>query len=92
MTWTPDEMSLVCPQDRVPEGAVVETLWRCLKAGPVGLAQTGVMASLVTPLAEARVNMFAFSTFDADYLLVPSVRLHEATVAFTEAGHRVSGA
>jgi uncharacterized protein len=68
----------------------VEKPWRCFRAGPVQLAQTGMLASIVTPLADARVNIFAFSTFDTDYLLVPSVRLTEAMGALASAGHRLS--
>ena len=30
----------------------------------------GVVASLVTPLAEAGISVFVISTFDTDYLLV----------------------
>ncbi len=82
----------MCPAAHAPEGASVETPWRCLRvAGPVNLALTGILASIVSPLADARVNIFAFSTFDTDYLLVPSVRLTEAIAALTAAGHRVSG-
>jgi hypothetical protein len=92
VTWTPEEVSIMCPAAHAPEGASVETPWRCLRvAGPVNLALTGILASIVSPLADARVNIFAFSTFDTDYLLVPSVRLTEAIAALTAAGHRVSG-
>lgn len=91
VTWTPDEVSILCPADRVPAGASVETPWRCLRvAGPVQLALTGILASIVSPLAEARVNIFAFSTFDTDYVLVPAVRLGEALAALNAAGHRVT--
>jgi uncharacterized protein len=91
VTWAPGEISVICPADRVPEGAVVETPWRCLRvAGPLGLALTGVLASLVGPLAEARVNIIAFSTYDTDYLLVPAVRLGEAVSTLTAAGHRIA--
>ena len=51
---------------------------------------TGILASLVNPLAEARVNIFAFSTHDTDYVLVPAVRLDEALAALAAAGHRVT--
>ena len=91
MTWTPDEVSILCPADRVPSGASVETPWRCLRvAGPVQLALTGILASIVSPLADARVNIFAFSTFDTDYVLVPAVRLSEALAALNAAGHRMT--
>lgn len=91
VTRTRDEVSIICRTDQVPPDATVETPWRCFRAaGPVDLALTGILASMVVPLAEARVNIFAFSTYDTDYLLVPSVRLVEAVSALTTAGHRVT--
>jgi hypothetical protein len=91
VTWTPDEVSILCPADQVPAEATVETPWRCLRvAGPVQLALTGILASIVSPLAAARVNIFAFSTFDTDYVVVPAVRLGEALAALSGAGHRLS--
>ena len=92
VTWAPDELSIICPSERVPDGATVETPWRCLRVvGPLDLALTGVLASLVGPLAEARVNIVTFSTYDTDYLLVPTVRLSEALDTLTAAGHRIGG-
>ena len=91
VTWTSDEVSVICRTDRVPPGATVETPWRCLRVvGPLDLALTGVLASLVGPLADARVNIVAFSTYDTDYLLVPQVRLTEAIDTLTASGHRVT--
>ena len=91
VTWAPDEMSIICPTGRVPADAVAETPWRCLRVvGPLDLALTGVLASLVGPLADARVNIVTFSTYDTDYLLVPSVRLTEAVRTLTAAGHRIA--
>jgi hypothetical protein len=90
VTWTPYETSVICTADQAPRDAVVNTPWRCLRVnGPVNLALTGILASLVNPLAEARVNIFAFSTHDTDYVLVPAVRLAEALAALAAAGHRV---
>jgi hypothetical protein len=91
VTWAPDELSIICPSERVPVDAVVETPWRCLRVvGPLDLALTGVLASLIGPLAEARVNIVTFSTYDTDYLLVPTVRLTEAIDTLTKAGHRIT--
>jgi uncharacterized protein len=93
VTWAPDELSVICPADRVPEGATVEASWRCLRVvGPLDLALTGVLASLIGPLADARVNIVAFSTYDTDYLLIPQVRLTEAVDTLTAAGHRLASA
>jgi uncharacterized protein len=92
VTWAPDELSIICPADRVPVDATVDTAWRCLRVvGPLDLALTGVLASLIGPLADARVNIVAFSTHDTDYLLVPTVRLAEAVATLTAAGHRIAG-
>lgn len=90
VSWTPDEVSVICPMDRVPIEARAETEWRCLRvAGTLDLTLTGILNSLTGPLAEARVNICAFSTYDTDYLLVPEVRLTEAIAALTRVGHRV---
>jgi len=92
VTWAVDEVSVICRADRAPIEATVESPWRCLRVvGPLDLALTGVLASLVGPLADARVNILAFSTYDTDYLLVPAVRLEEALATLTRTGHRVTG-
>jgi hypothetical protein len=91
VTRTAEEVSIICPADRVPDEATVETPWRCFRVvGPLDLALTGILASLVVPLADARVNIVAFSTYDTDYLLVPAVRLTEALATLTRAGHRIN--
>lgn len=92
VTRTDDELSVVCPQTAVPEEIRADRGWRCLKvAGPLDLALTGVLASLTNPLAEARINIFAISTFDTDYLLVKEENLARAIGVLTESGHRVVG-
>jgi hypothetical protein len=91
LSWAPDELSIICPADRVPDDAVADTAWRCLRVvGPLDLALTGVLASLIAPLADARVNIVTFSTYTTDYLLVPAVRLTEAVDTLTAAGHRIA--
>jgi hypothetical protein len=91
LSWASDELSIICPTDRVPLDAVADTAWRCLRVvGPLDLALTGVLASLIGPLADARVNIVTFSTYTTDYLLVPSVRLSEAVDTLLAAGHRIA--
>ncbi|MET0424170.1 MAG: ACT domain-containing protein [Actinoplanes sp.] len=91
LSWAPDELSIICPSDRVPDGAEADTAWRCLRvSGKLDLALPGLLASLITPLAEARVNIVTFSTYTTDYLLVPAVRLTEAMDTLHAAGHRIA--
>ncbi len=57
--------------------------------GPFVLSEVGVLASLATPLADARVSVFVVSTFDTDYLLVTEEQLTSAIVALGGAGHSI---
>ncbi|OIP97749.1 amino acid-binding protein [Candidatus Wirthbacteria bacterium CG2_30_54_11] len=79
ITGTSDELSIVCPQDRVPADLPAERDWRALKVGgPFLFSLTGIMASLTAPLAEAEISVFALSTHDTDYVLVKQQHLEEA--------------
>jgi hypothetical protein len=90
ITRTSDELSIVCVETGVPESVRCDRGWRCLKLeGPLDLSLTGILASLLSPLAEARINIFAVSTFDTDYLLVKEEKLARATEVLTRAGHRI---
>lgn len=88
---TPDELSVVCPESTIPGSVARDSGWRCLKVrGPLDLSLTGVLASLVGPLAEAGISVFAISTYDTDYLLVKE--LARAVALLRANGHHVSGA
>ena len=39
--------------------------------GPLDFSLTGVLATLLQPLAEAEISVFTISTFDTDWVLVP---------------------
>ena len=88
---TAEELSLVCPEDAVPDDAQAERGWRALKAhGPFAFTLTGVLVAILEPLAEAGVPIFAISTFDTDYVLVPGPKVEEALRALRAAGHDVA--
>lgn len=71
VTRTEDELSVLCPDGRVPDGVRAERGWRAFKVeGPLDFALTGIMARLAGALAEANIPLFAVSTFDTDYVLV----------------------
>ena len=90
VTRTADELSVVCRQEAVPDGAVSEKDWRCLRvAGAMPFTLVGVLASLTTPVAKAGVGVFAFSTFDTDYLLVKEAEFPKAVAALRAVGHVV---
>jgi hypothetical protein len=90
VTRTPDELSVVCREDLAPDGATVDGPWRLLRlAGTQDLAQTGILASLVRPLAMAGVPVFALATYDTDWLLLPADRAQDGLAALAAAGHAV---
>jgi hypothetical protein len=90
---TCDEVSIVCgecvcTEDRMPDGCHVERGWLALKLeGPFPFSMTGVLASFLQPLAEARIPIFAISTFDTDYVLIKRENLEQAVMALGAAGH-----
>ncbi|HET8976384.1 MAG TPA: ACT domain-containing protein [Solirubrobacterales bacterium] len=91
-TRTADEVSVVCPADAAPAGARTEGPFAALRvSGALDFSLTGILASLAAPLAEAGVSVFAISTFDTDYLLVPRERLDDAREALAAAGHELVG-
>jgi hypothetical protein len=88
---TPGELSILCAEDRVPDGLRTNSGWRCLEvAGPLDFSEVGILSSLSSVLAEAAISVFVFSTFDTDYLLVQSDRLDPTIAAFEQAGHRIT--
>jgi len=88
VTRTPQELSVVCAAEAVPDGVRAEPGWAMLElAGPFGLQTTGVLASFLAPLAGGGVPVFAISTYDTDWVLVPKARLADALRALKAAGH-----
>jgi hypothetical protein len=91
VTRTPDELSIVVAEAAVPDGVRAERGWRALRVeGPLPLSAVGILAGIAAPLAAAGVNLFALSTFDTDYVLVPEALLTAAAVSLTRAGHTVA--
>lgn len=76
---TADELSLLAAQQDVPADVPGERDLRAFKvAGPLDFAQTGILAAIAAPLAEADIPIFAISTFETDYVLVPAARFESA--------------
>ena len=88
---TRDELSIVCREALVATldaNAIAERGWTALKLeGPFPFAMTGVLASIVQPLADARIPIFAVSTFDTDYVLVKQENVEQAVKVLEAAGH-----
>jgi uncharacterized protein len=87
---TADELSVLCLAEKIPAGVKCEGGWRLFKfRGPFAFTQTGILASVLNPLAEARIGILAVSTFDTDYVLVKHNDLDRARALLVESGHEV---
>ena len=90
VSWTHDETSIVCAQAAVPPQIHSVAGWRAFKvAGPLDFDLTGILLSIVQPLAKAGIGIFAVSTFDTDYVLVKESALPEAITVLTAFGHHI---
>lgn len=79
ITITADELSVVCPQDRIPGGVMAEKGWRAFKLETVlDISSVGIVASLSKPLADKGISIFYISTYETNYILVEDKNLEKA--------------
>jgi hypothetical protein len=82
----------VCLESSIPTSTQAQRGFRCLRVrGPLAFTASGILDSLTRPLAKANVSIFALSTFDTDYLMVPEHALAHAVRALSASGHTIYG-
>jgi uncharacterized protein len=87
VTRTPTELSIIVEYARIPAALHPQGPFATFRVkGTLEFALVGILARITTALAEARVPAFAMSTFDTDYVLVPSPRERDALAAWQAAG------
>lgn len=90
VTRTADELSVLCPAAQVPTDVKHEGGWRILKLrGPFNFTETGILSSVLDPLAFSRISILALSTFDTDYVLVKGTELEAAIRTLRNADHTI---
>ena len=100
VTRTAEELSITCEESAVPvdagaaiPGSAVATCaiskgWRGLKIeGPFDFSAVGVLASVLAPLADGQISIFAVSTYDTDYLFIQEAAFDRAQQLLTASGH-----
>jgi len=89
-TRTADELSIVCPAEDIPENTTPALGWMCLKLeGPFPFSQTGVLLSFIEPLSNNGIPIFAISTYDTDYILIPEEHGSRAADLLRGAGYEL---
>ncbi len=86
-----EEMTLVCRAARIPPGVQSSGGWRCLRIEQhFSFDVPGVLASVLNPLSEAGVGIFANSTFSTDYVFIMGSDLDKAVAALKAHGHEIT--
>ena len=90
VTATAHETSVVCARRSVPKKARQAGPFTAFAVrGPLDFALTGVLATLLAPLAAARISVLTISTFDTDWVLVPVDDADRAAEEWRASGHQV---
>lgn len=84
-----DEITWVSEEADCPAAHKSDAGWRAIKIEAVmDFSVVGVMAAFATVFAEAKISLFAISTFNTDYILVKHDDIHRAQAALKKAGYR----
>jgi len=80
LTKTEKEMSIICPQELIPDGVLFEKNWRAIRLDTVldVFASVGIIATLIEPLAKAGISILNVSTYETNYILVEEGSLSKA--------------
>lgn len=91
---TDEELSLVCVTDHAPAETIArEDGWRGFRIqGVLDFSLVGILAPIAQLLADARIGIFAVSTYNTDYVLVKEYSLQNAVDVLRKAGYTVLNA
>ncbi len=82
ITHSERELSIVAAEALVPAEVKAERGWAAMRVvGQLDFSVVGVLATLTTALAKARISCFAISTYNTDYILVKEVDVDGAAEA-----------
>lgn len=85
------------PEEHIPpgwfeeSGCRVQLGWRAIQvSGPLDFSLVGILSGISTVLAQARVSIFALSTYNTDYILLRATDLPRAVEVLKAAGHTLN--
>ncbi|HKO04653.1 MAG TPA: ACT domain-containing protein, partial [Candidatus Acidoferrales bacterium] len=85
-----DELCIYCEETAVPQDVRAVRNWRALQLlGPFDFSESGVIAAVAGPLAEAGISIAVLATYDTDYIFVRNDALESAAEILQAAGLRV---
>lgn len=85
ITKTDEELSIVIDENVNISNDIVENNWRAIKiVGVLDFALIGILSRISTILAQAKISIFAISTYNTDYILLKSDKLENAVEILKE--------
>lgn len=89
ITKTAEELSVVCLQDKVPDGITCERGWKAIKVAAIlDFSLVGIISRISKTLAEGGISIFVISTYDTDYILVRNRDIENATGLLINRGYK----
>lgn len=87
---TADELCVITAYDDIPGNVHAVGPFTVFSVdGPLDHSLVGVLAGLLKPLAAADISILAESTFDTDWILIPSAQADQAVSAWIADGHQI---
>lgn len=88
---TPDELCIVCPEKDAPSRVKKVVGWRALRlAGELDhTGESGVLLTVVEPLARAGVPVFPVTSWNAGYVLIHEPHVEKALATLKAWGHTI---
>jgi hypothetical protein len=91
VTRTDEELSIICDSSIMLDSICREEDFKCMKVEAVlEFSLVGVLSKITSALAEAKVSVFALSTFNTDYILFKSANSETVSNCLKKAGYSVS--
>lgn len=89
---TDEEISLVVPTEQAPaETTEREDGWRAFRIqGVLDFSLVGILSKISGLLAEAKIGIFAVSTYNTDYVLVKEEDYESALRVLADAGYKIA--
>ena len=88
---TNDEISVIAPTNTVPSITINRNDgWKMFRVeGVLDFSSVGIVSSISSVLAKAKLSIFSVSTYNTDYILVKNNNLDKAIKALNAAGLEV---
>ena len=87
---TDDELSIVIPEEVKLSSEKEEMGWACLRISEtLDFGLIGILARITSILADAKISVFAVSTFNTDYFFVKKEKLETAKHVLIKNGYLI---